>query len=127
MQNQSKINLDEYFGRFSDHWRPKIVAESNGQHLKLVKLQGTFPWHTHEHEDELFLVWRGKFRVEFRDHIVQLNPGEALVVPRGTEHRAAADGEAEILIFEPASTRNTGNVQDEHFTAPQDTWLLPIE
>ncbi|MCU1291551.1 MAG: mannose-6-phosphate isomerase [Bryobacterales bacterium] len=127
MQQLSKINLDERFSLFSDHWRPKIVAELNGQHLKLVKVQGTFPWHTHEHEDELFLVWRGAFRVEFRDRIEELKPGEALVVPRGVEHRTAADEEAEVLIFEPAATRNTGSVQDEYFTAPEATWLPSVD
>ena len=123
MQQLSKINLDERFSLFTEHWRPKIVAELNGQQLKLVKLQGVFPWHTHEYEDELFLVWRGTFRVEFRDRILELNPGEAIVVPRGIEHRTAADAEAEVLIFEPAATRNTGNVQDEYFTAPIEGWL----
>lgn len=84
-----------------------------------MKVQGVFPWHHHEDADELFMVWRGKFRVEFRDKIVELAPGQMVVVPRGVEHRTAADEEAEVLIFEPADVRNTGNVVDDTFTAPQ--------
>jgi len=81
----NKINLDEKFAAFSEHWRPKIIAALNGQEIKLVKVQGEFPWHHHEHEDEFFMVWRGRFRVEFRDHVVVLEPGECVVVPRGVE------------------------------------------
>ena len=114
----NKINLDEKFALFSDHWRPKTIAALNGQEVKLVKVQGEFPWHHHEHEDEFFMVWRGRFRVEFRDHVVTLGPGECVVVPRGVEHRTCADQEAEILCFEPTGTLNTGNVQDKHYTAP---------
>ena len=113
-----KINLDGKFALFSDHWRPKTIAALNGQEVKLVKVQGEFPWHHHEHEDEFFMVWRGRFRVEFRDHVVTLGPGECVVVPRGVEHRTSADQEAEILCFEPTGTLNTGNVQDKHYTAP---------
>ena len=114
-----KISLTEKFARFSEHWRPKVVAALNGQEVKLVKVQGVFPWHHHDHEDEMFMVWRGRFRVEFRDRIVDMGPGEFVVVPRGIEHRTAADDEAEVLIFEPAEVRNTGNIVDEVFTAPQ--------
>ena len=113
-----KISLEEKFGLFDEHWRPKVVAELNEQEVKLVKVQGTFPWHRHEREDEMFLVWRGRFRVEFRDRIVELGPGEFVVVPHGIEHRTAADEEAEVLIFEPAEVRNTGDVVDAEFTAP---------
>jgi mannose-6-phosphate isomerase-like protein (cupin superfamily) len=112
------INLTEKFALFHEHWRPKVIAELNGQEVKLVKFQGEFPWHHHETEDELFLVWRGRFRVEFRDHVVELGPGEAVVVPHGVEHRTAADEEAEVLIFEPAATKNTGSVDSQTFTAP---------
>jgi mannose-6-phosphate isomerase-like protein (cupin superfamily) len=112
-----KFNLDDKFARLSEHWRPKIVAALNGQEVKIVKVQGVFPWHHHDAEAEFFLVWRGRFRVEFRDRIVELGPGEGVVVPRGVEHRTAADAEAEIPVFEPAATRNTGNVVDETFTA----------
>jgi len=113
-----KFNLDQKFSLFAEHWRPRVVAAVNGQEVKIVKVRGTFPWHHHEREDELFLVWKGRFRVEFRDRTVDLGPGEGVVVPRGVEHRTAADEEAEILLFEPAATRNTGNIEDEAFTAP---------
>jgi mannose-6-phosphate isomerase-like protein (cupin superfamily) len=112
-----KFSLDEKFSLFSEQWRPKVVAALNGQEVKIVKVQGTFPWH-HDLEDEFFLVWKGRFRIEFRDHVIELGPGEGLVVPHGVEHRTAADEEAEVLLFEPAATRNTGNVTDETFTAP---------
>ncbi len=115
-----KLSLDEKFGLFSEHWRPKVIAALNGQEVKLVKVQGVFPWHRHEREDELFLVWRGKFRVEFRDRVVELGEGEALVVEHGVEHRTAADEEAQVIIFEPAATKNTGDVEDDTFTAPND-------
>jgi mannose-6-phosphate isomerase-like protein (cupin superfamily) len=113
-----KFNLAQKFSQFSELWRPKVVAALNGQEVKIVKVQGTFPWHHHETEDEFFLVWRGRFRIEFRDCIVELGPGEGLIVPRGIEHRTAAEQEAEIILFEPAATRNTGNVMDKAFTAP---------
>ena len=116
-----KTNIDEKFALFFDYWRPKVIAELNGQEVKLVKFKGEFVWHCHAIEDELFLVWRGSFRVEFRDHIVELNQGELLVVPRGIEHRTVADEEVEVLIFEPQATCNTGDITDEHFTAPIGT------
>jgi mannose-6-phosphate isomerase-like protein (cupin superfamily) len=113
-----KFSLDEKFSRFADHWRPKVIAALNGQEIKIVKVKGTFPWHFHDAEDEFFLVWKGRFRVEFRDRIVDLGPGEGVVVPRQVEHRTAADDEAEIIVFEPTATRNTGNLVDDAFTAP---------
>jgi len=113
-----KINLDEKFGLFSEHWRPKVVAALNGQEIKIVKVKGVFPWHSHAAEDEFFLVWKGRFRVEFRDRVVEVGPGECVVVPRGIEHRTCADEEAEILCFEPVGVVNTGNVRDATFTAP---------
>lgn len=113
-----KVSLPDKFAKFSEQWRPKVVAALNGQEVKLVKVEGTFPWHHHDDEDEMFLVWRGRFRVEFRDRVVDMGPGEFVVVPRGVEHRTAADAEAEVLIFEPAEVRNTGNVIDETYTAP---------
>ena len=112
------INLTEKFGLFTEHWRPKVVARLNGQEVKLIKVCGVFPWHHHETGDEMFLVWKGVFRVEFRDHVVTLGPGEMVVVPAGVEHRTAADEEAEVLCFEPAGVLNTGNVTDAGFTAP---------
>ena len=114
-----RINLDEKFAAFSERWRPKVIAALNGQEVKVVKVKGEFPWHHHDDVDEFFFVWRGVFRVEFRDHIVSMGPGECVVVPRGIEHRTCADEEAEILIFEPTGVLNTGNVRDETFTAPQ--------
>jgi mannose-6-phosphate isomerase-like protein (cupin superfamily) len=113
-----KISLDEKFALFDEHWRPKTIAALNGQEVKLVKVKGEFPWHHHANEDEFFMVWKGQFRVEFRDRVVTLGPGECAVVPRGTEHRTGADEEACILCFEPADTLNTGNVRDAVYTAP---------
>jgi mannose-6-phosphate isomerase-like protein (cupin superfamily) len=113
-----KVNLEEKFAAFTEHWRPKIVAELNGQEVKLVKFRGEFVWHQHEVEDELFLVWRGRMRIEFRDRKVELDPGEFLVVPHGVEHRTAADEEAEVVLFEPTATRNTGSAPDSALTAP---------
>jgi mannose-6-phosphate isomerase-like protein (cupin superfamily) len=113
-----KTDINKKFELFSEYWRPKVVAKLNGQEVKLVKFKGEFVWHHHELEDELFLVWRGSFRVEFRDQIVELKQGELLVVPHGIEHRTVADEEVEVLIFEPQATRNTGDIADEHFTAP---------
>ncbi len=113
-----KVNLAEKFASFAEHWRPKIVGELNGQEVKLVKFQGEFVWHQHAEANELFLVWRGRMRVEFRERVVELAPGEFLVVPRGIEHRTAADEECEVVLFEPAATRNTGDVTDPALTAP---------
>lgn len=112
------IRLTEKFARILEHWRPKVVAELNGQEVKLVKFQGEFPWHRHEDAEELFLVWRGAMAIELRDARIELSAGELFVVPRGVEHRTLAAVEAEVLIFEPAATRNTGDVVDERFTAP---------
>jgi len=123
MPPYDKINLAEKFALFTEHWRPKIVATLNGQEIKLIKVQGEFPWHVHEREDEFFLVWKGQFRVEFRDRVVRLSPGECITVPHGIEHRTCADDEAEILCFEPAGVLNTGNVVDAAFTAPIGTTI----
>ena len=108
-----KVNLGEKLALFTDHWSPKIVGELNGQHVKLVKFRGEFVWHKHDHEDELFLVVKGRFIMEFRDRHVPLGEGEFLIVPRGVEHRPVADEEVHVLLFEPATTLNTGNVRDE--------------
>lgn len=108
-----KVNIAQKLSLFSEHWKPKVVAELNGQHVKLVKFQGPFLWHRHDGEDELFLAWKGRFRMEFRDREVWLGEGEFLVVPRGVEHRPVAEKEAQVLLFEPASTLNTGDVQSE--------------
>ncbi|MHB8800922.1 MAG: cupin domain-containing protein [Thermoanaerobaculia bacterium] len=103
------VNLKESLSRFSTYWDPKIVGELNGQHVKLVKLKGPFVWHSHEAEDELFLVLDGSFTMEFRDRSVPVREGELLIVPRGVEHRPVAEEEVHVLLFEPASTVNTGN------------------
>jgi mannose-6-phosphate isomerase-like protein (cupin superfamily) len=108
-----KINLAQKLATFDDHWNPRIVAELNGQHVKLTKFQGPFVWHHHEHEDELFMVVKGRFRMELRDRSIELEEGEILVVPRGVEHRPVADEEVHILLFEPASTINTGNAEED--------------
>lgn len=113
-----KVIVDEKLELITEHWRPKVVAELNGQEVKLVKFKGALVWHHHELEDELFLGLAGRFRVEFRDRIVEMNPGELIVVPRGVEHRTVADEEAAVLVFEPIATRNTGNVVHPEFTAP---------
>ncbi|HET9595692.1 MAG TPA: cupin domain-containing protein [Anaeromyxobacteraceae bacterium] len=107
-----KVNLRAKLASFTDAWHPRIVAELNGQQVKVVKLRGAFTWHHHEREDELFLVVRGRFRMEFRDRAVELSEGELVVVPRGVEHRPVADDEAEVLLFEPSGTLNTGNAVD---------------
>lgn len=108
-----KVNLREKLSLFTEHWSPRIVGELNGQHVKLAKLQGPFIWHHHDHEDELFLVVKGRLRMELRDRTIELDEGELLIVPRGVEHRPVADEEVHLLLFEPASTLNTGNVENE--------------
>jgi mannose-6-phosphate isomerase-like protein (cupin superfamily) len=108
-----KINLAEKLALVQDHWNPRIAAELNGQLVKLVKFLGPFVWHHHDHEDELFLVLRGRFRMDFRDREVWLGEGEMIVVPRGVEHRPYAEEEVEVMLFEPASTVNTGNLRNE--------------
>jgi mannose-6-phosphate isomerase-like protein (cupin superfamily) len=118
-----KVNLSQKLSQIHEHWRPKIVGELNGQEVKLVKCRGGFAWHHHETEDELFLVVRGRLRVDFVDRSVELGPGELLVVPHGVEHRTVADEEVEVLLFEPAGVRNTGNVEDPTLTAPQGVRL----
>ena len=117
-----KITLAEKFSKFTAHWSPKIVAELNRQHVKLVKFQGPFVWHSHENEDEMFFVVRGSFRMEFRDRHVDLAAGEMLVVPRGVEHRPVAEQEVEVMLFEPAATVNTGTAGGERTVAKPD-WI----
>src|ERR1700730_6648394 len=113
-----KINLPQKLSLFDDHWNPRIIGELNGQYLKLVKFKGPFTWHHHDNEDELFLVVKGRFRMEYRDRSgleqsIWIEQGEMITVPRGVEHRPVADEEAQVLLFEPASTLNTGNVENE--------------
>lgn len=109
----NKVDLLEKFSLFEEHWSPKIVGELNGQQVKLVKFKGEFVWHKHDHEDELFYVVKGSFRIEFRDKIVELKEGELIVVPRGIDHKPVADNEVWVMLFEPASTLNTGDVVNE--------------
>ena len=108
-----KINLADKLGKFSDHWNPRIIGEVNDAHLKLVKLKGEFVWHSHENEDEMFLVVKGGFTMQFRDGDVEIGEGECIIVPRGVEHCPVAEKEADVLLFEPASTVNTGTAGGE--------------
>ena len=112
-----KINLEQKLSLINEHWKPHIVGDLNDQQVKLVKFQGPFTWHHHDNEDELFLVIKGRFRMEYRENEKQqslwLEPGELVVIPRGMEHRPVADEEAHVLLFEPATTLNTGNIENE--------------
>ena len=108
-----KINLAEKFNLITEYWDPKIAGELNNQYVKLVKFKGPFVWHHHENEDELFYVVKGRFNMEFRDKTVTVNENEMIVVPRGVEHRPVAEEEVWVMLFEPASTLNTGNVENE--------------
>ena len=117
-----KVNLSAKLALLNDHWSPRIVGQLNGQLVKLVKFQGEFLWHHHDDEDEMFLVVKGRFRMEFRDRHIWLEEGEFIVVPRKVEHRPIADQEAHVLLFEPVSTLNTGNVRTER-TIEKPTWL----
>lgn len=116
------VNLAEKFERFSDYWSPKIVRELNGQYIKLVKLKGEFVWHLHEQEDELFLVVYGRLRLKLRDKEVSIDPGEFFIVPKGVEHCPIADEECHVVLLEPVSTLNTGNVRGEH-TVEHLQWI----
>ena len=108
-----KVNLTEKFSQFTEYYSPKIAGELNGQMVKLVKFKGPFVWHHHDNEDELFYVVKGKFDMEFRDKIVTINEGEFIIVPRGVEHRPNAKEEVHVVLFEPGTTLNTGNVKNE--------------
>ncbi len=115
-----KVNLAEMFGRFQDHWKPKIVGEVNDSLVKLVKFKGEFVWHHHDHEDEMFLVVKGRMRMQLRDREVTVGPGEFIIIPHGIEHKPVADEETEVVLFEPTSTLNTGNVRNERTVAQLD-------
>lgn len=117
-----KINLSEKFAKFSEHWSPKIVGELNGQHVKLAKLKGEFVWHKHDLEDELFLVVDGVLKIEFRDKTVTLYKNEFMIVPKGVEHKPVADDEVLVMLFEPASTLNTGDTESD-LTKHQLDWI----
>jgi len=116
------VNFAEKFSKFSEHWSPKIIAQMNDYHLKVAKVQGEFIWHDHPETDEVFIVLNGKLDIEFRNGKVSLREGEMFVVPKGVEHKPAADEECHLLLIEPAGTVNTGNVTDIK-TAPIDTWI----
>jgi mannose-6-phosphate isomerase-like protein (cupin superfamily) len=115
------INLAEKFSLFHDHWQPRIIGELNDAYAKLVKVQGDFMWHSHEHEDELFLVIKGRLLIRFRDGDRWLNEGEMLIIPRGVEHMPVAEQEVWILLLEPKTTVNTGEVENERTAANQ--WI----
>ncbi len=108
-----KVNIAEKLSQFADHWNPRIVGELNGQHVKLAKFRGEFVWHKHDHEDEMFLVVRGAFRMELRDKTVALAAGDFIIIPKGTEHRPVAEEEVHVMLFEPAGTLNTGDQRSD--------------
>ena len=108
-----KVIIEDKFNLFSEYWSPKIVGELNGQHIKLAKLKGEFVWHKHDEEDEMFLVIDGVLKMELRDKTILINKNEFLIVPKGTEHRPVADSEVLVMLFEPATTLNTGNTENE--------------
>lgn len=112
----NKVNIREKLSLFSDHYNPRIVAELNGQHVKLVKLKGEFVWHKHDNEDEMFYVLEGTLKMELRDKTIEINKNEFVIVPRGTEHKPAADEEVSIMLFEPATTLNTGDAAKSELT-----------
>lgn len=114
------INLSEKFSAFSDYWSPKILGELNDCYVKAVKIKGEFIWHHHDNEDELFLVTKGLLRMKFRDREVLVREGEFVIVPRGVEHLPVADEEAHVILLEPKSTLNTGNIQNERTVAQLD-------
>ena len=111
------VNLAEKFARFSDHWSPRLVGQVNGCAIKLVKISGEFVWHHHDSEDEMFFVVKGRLRMKFRDGEQVVNPGEFIIVPHGVEHLPIAEGETEIMLVEPDTTLNTGNVVNERTVA----------
>jgi len=118
MDAMEKINLAEKLKQVSEYWSPKIVGEVNDFHVKIVKFQGEFLWHHHENEDEMFLVVKGTMRMRFRERDVPVNEGEFIIVPRGIEHMPVAEEEVHVVLFEPKSTLNTGNVRNER-TLPE--------
>lgn len=113
MTKNNKVNLAEKFNLFSEYWSPKIVGELNGQHVKLAKFQGEFVWHKHDNEDEMFFVVEGVLKMEFRDRTVEIHKNEFLIVPKGTEHKPVAESEVCVMLFEPATTLNTGDIEND--------------
>ena len=108
-----KVTVTEKLSLFHDHWNPRIVGTLNGQHVKLVKLQGAFVWHKHDEEDEMFYILKGELRMEFRDKTIKLKENEFIIIPKGIEHRPVAETEVAVMLFEPASTLNTGNTKGD--------------
>lgn len=113
-----KVNLAQKLATFDEMWVPKVVGELNGQFVKVVKFQGEYVWHQHAEEDEMFLVVRGDMAIHFRDQVINLSAGEFCIVPAGVEHKPVADDMCEVILFEPASTRNTGNVTEDRTIEP---------
>jgi len=120
--NMDKINIQQKFGLFNDHWSPRIIGGLNGQHVKLAKVKGEFVWHDHKDEDELFYIVKGKLRIEFRDKTVELSEGEMIIVPKGVEHKPVAEDEVWLMLFEPAATKHTGEVESE-LTVREQGWI----
>lgn len=113
LNNLDKVNINQKLSLFDEYWSPKIVGELNGQYVKLAKFKGEFIWHKHDNEDEMFYVIKGKFIIELRDQIIELNEGEFFIVSKGIEHRPLAEKEVSVLLFEPKTTLNTGNQKNE--------------
>ncbi len=107
------ININEKFNLFSDHWSPKVIGELNNQHVKLAKIKGEFIWHNHTEEDELFYILKGELIIEFRDHIKKLSEGDMIIIPKGVDHKPIAEEEVWLMLFEPAETKHTGEVESE--------------
>ncbi len=108
-----KVNIEEKLSQIDDYWNPRIAGELNGQHVKLTKAMGEFIWHKHDNEDEMFLIIKGDFKIELRNKTIDVKPGEFIIIPKGVEHKLIANGEVHVMLFEPASTLNTGNVKSE--------------
>ena len=123
MSNISKLNLKQKLSLFSEHWSPKIIAELNDSQVKLAKVKGEFVWHKHDNEDELFFVIEGKLKIELRDKVLELEPGELVVIPKGVEHRPVAKKEVAIMLIEPKGTVNTGNIKDAVKKSTEGEWI----
>lgn len=118
-----KVSISEKLSLFDDYWNPRIVGELNGQHVKLVKAQGVFDWHKHDDEDEMFLVVKGEFELELRDEKILIREGEFIIIPKGVEHRPVVKEEVHVMLFEPASTINTGDNQNSELTQKRTEWI----
>ena len=122
----NSIDLQQALSSFNEHWSPRIIAQLNGQHVKLAKFTGEYVWHAHPDEDELFLVLSGSFRMEFRDHSVDVGEGQVIVVPKGVEHRPVAESECAVMLFEPAGTVSTGDAEESDRTS-SGTWIEGLQ